>query len=282
MANKFSYTDRNNKTWTVDWNNTGFLGLKGDDYKVNNAFGMAAGQTKHVNQAVKYLIENGKVPTAEFLGLEEGSNAYANVLKDVETWKSKNPEFTAEYEKSIREAAEAEASELDSKSDYYLDVTEIDQAGTLANDMYNTYIDLGKMHKQSMAGQEAKMQQELVANRAALLDQIRNDRRTKLKSGLSSSQIANEELQYMMAGNQQAQNITQSYYDQARSHDINFSDAGIRSSMYNDIMPGYLSAGSAYAASSATDMYEQAQRYAKANNVSVGYAYDHLINSQKS
>jgi hypothetical protein len=140
--------------------------------------------------------------------------------------------------------------------------------GTQANDIYNTYLQGGEeQYKQGMANSqkaEAGMQGELSANRQALLEQMRNSRRSKLKSGLSSAQIANEEVQSLLMGQQTAQQTAGMFYDGRQQIENQYATnkTTAAESAYAQYAQQNLG-GSAFAASGAGDAAYQSQLYSQ-------------------
>lgn len=168
------------------------------------------------------------------------------------------------------------------KSPYYLDPKNIGQPGTPAGGIYDMYLQgQEELYKQGMEGSqqaEVGMQSELAGNRQALLDQMRNDRRTKLKSGLSSAQIANEEIQSLLMGQSTAQQVAGTYFDQRQGVQSAYALAPQTAAeqAYAQYAQQNLS-GSAFAASGAGDASYQAAYYASLSPEQKA-AYDKVTN----
>jgi len=97
---------------------------------------------------------------------------------------------------------------------YYVDPTNQGQ-GTTANQLYELYRAQRQSQLDSSLNQAEQvknsMTQELSQNRQQLMQDTRNRRRQQLKSGLSSSQIANEEIQSMLMQQKQASQLASNY-----------------------------------------------------------------------
>lgn len=102
------------------------------------------------------------------------------------------------------EAQEYDAAERDNLTNaYYDEIYDVDDPTTQAFDMYNKILDAtkgeyaGQMSLLDAQYQQAGMQQAQVVKQ--ITDQIRAERMAKLRSGMSESQIANQDMQMLMA-----------------------------------------------------------------------------------
>lgn len=278
-GNKISF---NGKKLSINTNWTGMS----DSYVYNNWLGGSTGTKEQLKEAIQFYLENGRHPTgADFEG-KISSDQYNNIMKDLETFKIQNNISDADIIQTLPEDNELriqyeEDMASGTKNEYYTDMTDMDTEGTFANKMYETYKQAGEQQynigKRELAGAEIDMQKEMAANRQDLLDQIRSDRRNKLKSGLSSAQVANEEMQYMMQGQQQAQNIAGQYMDRRTNLEnmYGMNDVLARQQTMGQA-PALLGAGSAFAASDATDYYQQALKYAQRTGKTFQDSWDYI------
>lgn len=144
----------------------------------------------------------------------------------------------------------------------YINPQGIGQAGSAADEIYQSYLQGQKTQyeqgMQASQGAEVGMQSEMAGNRQALLDQMRNDRRTKLKSGLSSAQIANEEIQSLLMGQSNAQMIAGQYFDQRQGVQNQYALAPqvAREQAGADIARSNLSGSAIYTAGTADAAYQ--------------------------
>ena len=122
-------------------------------------------------------------------------------------------------------------------------ITNMDQQGTVANDFYNIFKQAGETQYQQGTKNLEIAQRDLGVNQAVdrqkFLDGIKNRRRVALKSGLSSAQIANQEVQSLMMAQNQSNANAQSYYDQRMQLNNNFAlnDSNARMSAYEAMGP---------------------------------------------
>lgn len=202
------------------------LPIHAGGYNVDDA--LKRGQKKHLAIAVAFFMQHGRAPTYEEYraalkkaGItgsgksEEG--AYKNILADIEVFKMKN-KIPDNY-KEIVEAKKREAQEDPQKyafNEYYKDLYSL-KPGTSGRAMYdelsNIYLRQAEATK-AMADvqfqQQALQQAQTIK---AITDQVRAERMARLRAGMSEFQIANQDMQMMMANvnalNQNAQMLNQ-------------------------------------------------------------------------
>lgn len=232
----YTYVGADGKTYYLDFKGDGWgkyekdadgkkIPQEGSGYFVDNA--LRRGQKKHLAIAVAFFMRHGKPPTYEeyraalkeagITGSGESRGAYDNIIADIEVFKRKN-KIPDNY-KEIVEAKKREAQEDPQKyafNDYYNDLYSL-KPGTSGRAMYdelsNIYLRQAEANK-AMADvqfqQQALQQAQIIKS---ITDQVRAERMARLRAGMSEFQIANQDMQMMMANvnalNQNAQMLNQ-------------------------------------------------------------------------
>lgn len=150
--------------------------------------------------------------------------------------------------------------------DFYWDEARLHQQGSKENDLFSFYQNMGdaqnRIGQQELARSERDMQVEMSQQRQQLLDEIRTRRQNQLRSGLSSAQIANEEIQMLLMGQQAQQQIGQGFHgartQMAQQHQLNPFTAELQSRQH---IQGTHQGTSAHYAASTADMIAQGRRY---------------------
>jgi len=211
VGNKWVYYDNDGKIIkeTADEPTTG---LQGDDYITNNMF--KTGQIEHVKRAIEYFLTNGKYPDKDTLGVSE--NAYENIIKDLDLFLSNSGIDPVEYQNNFlnseQDAAQGNALLEDSdriidpqeaaKNAYYNDLYSL-KPGTEGKLMLDT---LEQSYKKQ--ANNDKILAEVAYQRGALnqaktvkqiADQVRAERMARLRSGMSEAQLANQDMQLLIA-----------------------------------------------------------------------------------
>lgn len=123
-----------------------------------------------------------------------------------------------------------------------------------------------QQQEQQIGQSERGMQQDMAENRQKLMDQIRSRRRSLLKSGLSSAQVANEEVQSLMQRQQQAAQIADQYYQQRQQVQTQTENAPREAGMQAyELAQGANETGAQFAASDAGDPASLALRLQRQN-----------------
>lgn len=278
-----SYETNLKTTWekmgTKSGGLVGFLyeNFKKDKYKTNDAG--IRGQVKHVEKAIQKFLETGVMPSADDIGVGEGK-PYNNVIEDVRTWLLGNGineiEYSANPNKFLYskvggernpDAPEAppEVSPEDSLNPYtaYLEEQRVRQERA----------ELGLLNKQTRAGiqnSEISTQQAMIQQaqfKDQLVEQIKTDRLSKMRAGLTPMQIAQEDLQFMV-GNMQSNNQNMQMMNQQRLTGIqqqamNPYQAYINANAAATGGQGYGNVATGFAATDAGDLYQQALRIAQ-------------------
>lgn len=205
----------------------------GKDGYVSNNTGKQ-GTMADVRKAFKYLVDNNRMPSAAELGVNQP--AYENIKHDVKVMAERNS-FTVKEDaygtlviaggrnvppsaaKKI-EAEMAEASGPDPLNAYYNDLYSLDE-GTGGRAMYDALLNANMAEARAgynvadLQQQQAAMQQAATVKQIA--DQVRSERMARLRAGMSESQIANQDMQMMMANvqalNDQSLAASQAKYD---------------------------------------------------------------------
>lgn len=249
-----------------------------DGYKTNNIG--ARGQVKHVETAIQKFLETGKMPDATEIGVNSG-NAYDNVMRDVRTWLSRNNIDEAKYavnqdefiysdqsgEKNpdapkVAPVVNTESSTLN-PYEAYLEEQRSKQENAelgLLNETTKANIQNAEISTQQGMIQQAQMKDQLV-------EQIKSDRLSKMRAGLTPMQIAQEDLQFMV-GNMQGNNQNMQMMNQQRlaaqqQKAINPYQAYINANAAITGGQGYGNVASGFAATDAGDLYQQALRIAR-------------------
>ena len=227
----YTYVGADGNTYYLDFRGDGWgKGSRkdpkeGSGYFVDNA--LRRGQKKHLAIAVAFFMQHGEPPTYEeyraalkkagITSSGESRGAYKNILADIEVFKMKN-KIPDNY-KEIVEAKKREAQENPQEyafNEYYKDLYSL-KPGTSGRAMYdelsNIYLRQAEANK-AMADvqfqQQALQQAQTIK---AITDQVRAERMARLRAGMSEFQIANQDMQMMMANvnalNQNAQMMNQ-------------------------------------------------------------------------
>jgi hypothetical protein len=249
-----------------------------DGYKTNNFF--IRGQVKHVESAIQYFLENQKMPSASDIGVG-GGKPYDNVMEDVRKWLSRNGIDEVKYSKDANQfiysdqggeknpdapkvapVVNTEASTLNPYTAYLEEQRSKQENAELGllNETTKANIQNAEISTQQGMIQQAQLKDQLV-------EQIRSDRLSKMRAGLTPMQIAQEDLQFMV-GNMQGNNQNMQMMNQQRlaaqqQKAINPYQAYVNANAAITGGQGYVNAASGFAATDAGDLYQQALRIAQ-------------------
>lgn len=256
-TNKFTGID--GKEYKVNWD-----GAEG--FKVNNWF--RSGTKDQLNKAIELFVTTGKMPTASDVGAT--ASGWQEIQKDMKTWMDSQGidentffEFTPE--------GIAQAKETKDGDPYYFRPQNINQAGTKENEMLDIYRQANEktreLYDQENAQAEVDLMRELDGQRRKTLEDIRNRRRTMLKNGLSSAQIANEEIQSLMMSQNTNRMIGEQYIRERSNirNTFNRNEANAPINVMN-MMSGYNQSGTAAMAAKAGDADYMASLYRESLN----------------
>lgn len=191
-------------------------------------------------------------------------------LKSLGDWFDLSRNRNEHWEANMKKAGEFMMQEsgqeigpgdIDTRNQYYSGPEDMMTEGTQANALYQMALQQtqaqGQAQQQSLARSERGMQGDLAQNRQQLMDEIRGRRQKLLRSGLSSAQIANEEIQSIFMNQQQAAQTAQQYYNQRQQVDQQQQLAPYNAQQQVlEQLPGFQQTGAQYAASGAGDAYE--------------------------
>lgn len=272
---------------------------KGKEYSIPVEYGNLMGggkpnstETKTLIEAAKFKIDNGRAPNlkeardlipreeryheliTKWFGLGDSAMIRALEVMNQDDWS----EYGVPKEGFIK--LEEEAGELGITPEELLS-----QRTEGIKEEYNPYTqyleqqrmtaesqELGLLNQQTRAGQqnaEISAQQSMIQQaqlRDQIVEQIKLDRMSKMRQGITPMQIANESLQFTV-GNIQANNNQMTGVNQARLAATQQQALNPYQAYLNSInSAGYQSQGnvaSGMAATDASDMYQQALRYAR-------------------
>ena len=174
---------------------------------------------RNKDRIIDYLNTHHTMPNMETLeeitGVQlighRGSEFYNQALAFAEEYVGSNPEL----QEAIEEQANKEGM---SPEDFFWDESKIHEKGTKEADLYDFYRSMGEAQhevgKTEIARSERDMQIEMAQQRQNLVDEVRKRRTNQLRSGLSSAQVANEEIQMLLMGQQAQQQTAQGFFDQ--------------------------------------------------------------------
>lgn len=235
----------NGKELTLDFGKSQQQGPGG--YKADNWFKTA--QKKHVAIAVDLYLQKNRMPSKEeyesalsAAGISGGKSekAWNNIKHDINQFLTYN-EGRINYDKTdpkrtVYQSPEAEDENFDAKeamfNDYYTDMYSL-RDGTTGKGMLDN---LTRGYQQeSLAGMnlaeagyqgQAMQQAKVVKN---ITDQIKTERMARLRAGMSESQIANQDMQMLMANvntlNENAQMMNQGRLEARAGYDVAQSQA---------------------------------------------------------
>jgi hypothetical protein len=245
-----------------------------DGYITNNP--LRRGQTKHVKDAIQKFLETGKMPSADEIGVGSGK-PYENVMQDARTWLSRNNIDEAKYavdkdqfiysdkggEKNPEAPKEAPISdEGEPLNPYvaYLEEQRSKQEGAelgLLNETTKANIQNAEITAQQSIIQQAQLKDQLV-------EQIKSDRLSKMRAGVSPMQIAQEDLQFMVGNmqgnNQNMQMVNQQRLAATQQQSMNPYQAYINANAAVTGGQGYGNVAAGFAATDAGDLTMQAKR----------------------
>lgn len=255
------------KIFDTNLNKAGNGGWK-DGYESNNMF--QAGQAKHVEEAIQFFLENGKMITlSEFKNGTPSKQGFENnVLKDVRTWLSKNGIDEATYTNEGSKVFESTSTPKETPFNPYTNYLEQQRIGqeNAERGLLNAQTDIAKQNA-DITAQQAMMQQSQFKD--SLIEQIKADRLSKMRSGISPMQIAQENLQYtvgnMQNNQQQMQLANQGKLTAVQQEQLNPYQAYINSQAAVTGGQGYGNTATGMAASDAGDIYQQMLRMRQAN-----------------
>lgn len=223
---------------------------------------------KEKAQAIEFMEKHGRVPTAEDkLDIFDNKDKIDDAAKVwMENFFVTNQDALTEQWNENGVTEKMEAAKARDNTPFYYDPSKMNVEGTKENEMLNMYNkaneDTKVLYDKQNEQTELDMIKEMDNQRRQTLDEIRNRRRTMLKNGLSSAQIANEEVQSLMMSQSNQRQIGAQYMQQrdqvANQYGMNKANAGMN---VMGMMNTNNQTGSAFAAAKTADADWMAQRY---------------------
>lgn len=284
--------DNSNATLTFTYRNpiTGEVResyIGGSDYSFGKAFHTS--RNTDVYYAIQYMLDNGGDVDSEDLreyietvtGNPVAKSEMSEIIQDANTFfKQEGIDVSALGAMSAEE--QAQAAQNAAFNSYYQDLYSLDE-GTLGAEMLNNLATaeqnaaMSNMQLADAQYQQAAMQQAEAVK--AITDQVRAERMSRLRAGMSESQIANQDMQIMLNNmntlNQQANTMNANRLAAQQQYDL-AQDTAYQQYLAN--ATGLGSVGAAMAASDAGDAYMQTlkrmnatgESYKKANKYVTG------------
>lgn len=266
--NYYTFKDGTGKTYELKFSDTG-----GDGYYTNNN-PFDTYNRKQLAMLVQYYLSNGQIPDRITFNNATGSavseKGWEYLIKDLGTFAVKNNLNMDEYSASVTEqnkTQEEEGPTLDRYFDEWYNTENPDTTGAkvLQNleGVYENQAANEGMLADAVFQQQALQQAQVVKN---ITDQVRNERMARLRAGLSEAQIANQDMQMMMANvnalNEQAGTLGQ----QRLQAQVNKNTAKDQAYLaYLEQAQIGSQTGAAYSAANASDPYIRAIDYMKKN-----------------
>ena len=240
--------------WDVLFNNMRTEHPMYDGYKVNNLF--RQGTTKQLNTLIENVIKTGKFPTDseidELLG-NVSKGAKSNLKQDLKKYLSNN---NIDY-KNLDDRAREELKELISTEDTSSDIIEElmmtnpygERANQYRNAMYNSINQYEQDVNASLASTELDAYRLLGQQQLELENQIASQRMQAIKSGVTSAQLASQELANMFAAQSAASSIAQqTMNNRAQQYNaIAQQRASVESDLYNMVNSNQATGANVYA-----------------------------------
>lgn len=172
--------------------------LGGDGYRTNNLFSQGG---EHLDGAIQYLLEYGKMPTKEeleyYTGYKINDNAWNNIRYDLNVFTSQNNLDLNTYKQN----ANISDPNQEAFNEYYNDIYSLEE-GTTGRQMLDNYTlaeqnaAMSNMQLAEAQYQQAAMQQAETVK--SIADQVRAERMSRLRAGMSEADIANQDMQTML------------------------------------------------------------------------------------
>jgi hypothetical protein len=248
---------------------THMYGSQGDGLRFNNMF--IRGNKAEMDKVWEFFKQEGRLPTEqEFKTVLGGGGGYKNIMYDMNN--------TVLPGAGINPMDVQPGAGGVNGNTYFDEMTRMDDPNTVAGGMYDTFKRAGDiqyeegMKNLNVAQRDLGMNQAM--DRQKFLDQIRNRRRMALKTGLSSAQIANQEVQSLLMAQGQSNENARSYYDQVAAFKTNhaMNDVNARQGVYETLGGGMGSNLGAVMAAGAGDANQVALNYAKNSSRNANYA----------
>lgn len=261
--------------------------IGGSDYLFGKGFHTS--RNTDVYYAIQYMLDNGGEVDSEELrtyiesvtGNPVAKSEMSEIISDANTF-FKQEGIDVNTLGAMSSEEQAQAAQDAAFNSYYQDLYSLDE-GTLGAEMLNNLATaeqnaaMSNMQLADAQYQQAAMQQAEAVK--AITDQVRAERMSRLRAGMSESQIANQDMQIMLNNmntlNQQANTMNANRLAAQQQYDL-AQDTAYQQYLAN--ATGLGSVGAAMAASDAGDAYMQTlkrmnatgESYKKANKYVTG------------
>ncbi len=223
-----------------------------DGLRYNNMFkkGSKAGMDIYWD----FYIKNGRGPNSKEY-IDAGGKDYAS-------WNNINKDF-----KDVIIPAVESSGMLPNTGGPETLMDQVTQGGKIHTDLYDMLKKGGEIQHQegmkNLAQSERDLNMNQAMDRKKFIEDIRNRRRTALKTGLSSSQIANEEVQSLLMAQNQSNQNAMGFFNQRSQLQSQFAMNDVNANMgaYEMLGSGYGSNLSAIQAGMAGDANQSALGY---------------------
>lgn len=234
-----------------------------DGYRYNNWSGMSAGNADQLNALIDYTLESGTVPStseiANILNLSLGDRAVSNLKHDLDKFLSDNNiDVTSTRDLIIGDSGDSSSSSTNPSEDTVsTDIIEEllmtspygERANQYRNAMYNSINQYEQDVNASLASTELDAYRLLGQQQLELENQIASQRMKAIKSGVTSAQLASQELANMFAAQSAASSIAQqTMSNRAQQYNtIAQQRASVESDLYNMINSNQSTGANVYA-----------------------------------
>lgn len=232
------------------------IGSWSDGYKYNNWFGMTAGNEGQLKQLIELYNKLGYIPSdseiANELG-DIGTIAIKNLKSDLKTFLDKNEikyNTKDQYDKLKASDTEETTSDTTDIVDELLMTSPYgERANQYRNAMYNSISQYEQDVNASLASAELDAYRLLGQQQLELENQIASQRMQAIKSGVTSAQLASQELANMFAAQSAASSIAQqTMSNRAQQYNtIAQQRASVEPDLYNMINSNQATGANVYA-----------------------------------
>ena len=210
--------------------------------------------------------------------IDDYLNESTNTSSDNNTSSDSDTDYLKEALDKLQFTSKTENERAQQYNPYYRDIYSTHDQ-TLGGSIYDQLVDAEQNAAQSnIQLADAQMQQQAMAQAEtvkAIADQVLAERIARLRAGMSESQIANQDMQTLMANmntlNQQAQDLNYARLQANQQYNL-AQDTAYQQWLSN--ANTMAQSGSAFAASDAGDLTQQALRYSKLTGTPLKSAYN--------
>lgn len=227
----------------------------GDEYKINNPF--IRGTSDQLNKLIEFISKEGYFPSDNQIKKLIGGvpdKVIGNLKGDLTTFLAKNNiAYESTEEQGFRKFQEALSNEEDVSSDIIEELMMTNPYGERANQyrnaMYNSINQYEQDVNASLASTELDAYRLLGQQQLELENQIASQRMQAIKSGVTSAQLASQELANMFAAQSAASSIAQqTMNNRAQQYNaIAQQRASVESDLYNMVNSNQATGANVYA-----------------------------------